>query len=78
MKKFNVAVVGATGMVGGKFLEVLEERNLPVENYYLFATAKSAGKKINFAGKEHTVIELTSGRIERICAVVCESGRNRR
>ena len=30
MKKFNVAVVGATGMVGGKFLEVLEERKLPV------------------------------------------------
>ncbi|HCH92653.1 MAG TPA: hypothetical protein DE061_03095, partial [Clostridiales bacterium] len=30
MKKFNIAVVGATGMVGGKFLEVLEERNLPV------------------------------------------------
>ncbi|HBP52777.1 MAG TPA: aspartate-semialdehyde dehydrogenase, partial [Clostridiales bacterium] len=59
MKKFNIAVVGATGMVGGKFLEVLEERNLPVENYYLFASAKSAGKKINFAGKEHTVIELT-------------------
>ncbi len=63
MKKFNIAVVGATGMVGGKFLEVLEERNLPVENYYLFASAKSAGKKINFAGKEHTVIELTSQNV---------------
>ena len=37
MKKYNVAVVGATGMVGRKFLQVLEERNLPVENYYLFA-----------------------------------------
>lgn len=66
MKKFNVAVVGATGMVGGKFLEVLEERNLPVENYYLFASAKSAGKKINFAGKEHTVIELTSENVSAL------------
>ena len=66
MKKFNVAVVGATGMVGGKFLEVLEERNLPVENYYLFASAKSAGKKINFAGKEHTVIELTSQNVSAL------------
>ncbi len=66
MKKFNVAVVGATGMVGGKFLEVLEERNLPVENYYLFASAKSAGKKINFAGKEHTVIELTSRNVSAL------------
>lgn len=66
MKKFNVAVVGATGMVGGKFLEVLEERNLPVENYYLFASSKSAGKKINFAGKEHTVIELTSENVSAL------------
>ena len=66
MKKFNVAVVGATGMVGGKFLEVLEERNLPVENYYLFASAKSAGKKINFAGKEHIVIELTSQNVSAL------------
>lgn len=58
MKKYNIAVVGATGMVGGKFLEVLAERNLPAENYYLFASAKSAGKKINFLGKEYQVIEL--------------------
>ncbi len=63
MKKFNVAVVGATGMVGGKFLEVLTERQLPVDNYYLFASAKSAGKKIDFMGKEHTVIELTKENI---------------
>lgn len=63
MKKFNVAVVGATGMVGGKFLEVLTERQLPVDNYYLFASAKSAGKKIDFMGKEHTIIELTKENV---------------
>lgn len=63
MKKFNVAVVGATGMVGGKFLEVLTERQLPVDNYYLFASAKSVGKKIDFMGKEHTVIELTKENV---------------
>lgn len=63
MKTFNVAVVGATGMVGGKFLEVLTERQLPVDNYYLFASAKSAGKKIDFMGKEHTVIELTKENV---------------
>ena len=66
MKKFNVAVVGATGMVGGKFLEVLEERKLPVENYYLFASAKSAGKKIDFCGKQYTVIELTKENVEHL------------
>lgn len=66
MKKFNVAVVGATGMVGGKFLEVLEERKLPVENYYLFASAKSADKKIDFCGKQYTVIELTKENVENL------------
>lgn len=58
MKKYNIAVVGATGMVGNKFLQVLSERNLPAENYYLFASAKSAGKTIDFMGKPHEIIEL--------------------
>ena len=61
--KFNIAVVGATGMVGNKFLEVLTERKLPVENYYLFASKKSAGKQIDFMGKKHTVIELTEDNV---------------
>jgi len=65
MKKYNLAVVGATGMVGRKFLEVLTERNLPVENYYLFASAKSAGSKVDFMGKEHTVIELSEENIAK-------------
>ncbi|PWM71404.1 MAG: aspartate-semialdehyde dehydrogenase [Bacillota bacterium] len=63
MKKFNVAVVGATGMVGTKFLKVLSERKLPVENYYLYASKKSAGKEIDFMGKKHTVIELKEENI---------------
>ena len=63
MKKINVAVVGATGLVGSKFLQVLTERKLPVENYYLYASAKSAGKEIDFMGKKHTVIELKEENI---------------
>lgn len=63
MKKYNVAVVGATGMVGRKFLQVLSERQLPVENYYLFASKKSAGKEIDFMGKKHVVIELKEENI---------------
>ena len=66
MKKFNIAVVGATGMVGNKFLEVLEERNLPVDNYYLFASSRSAGKQIDFVGKPHTVIELTPENVRSL------------
>lgn len=64
MRKYNIAVVGATGMVGNKFLEVLSERNLPVENYYLFASSKSAGKEIDFMGKKHTIIELNEQNIK--------------
>ncbi len=66
MRKINLAVVGATGMVGNKFLQVLTERKLPVENYYLFASAKSAGKVIDFMGKPHTVIELTEENVKKI------------
>ena len=63
MKRYNVAVVGATGMVGTKFLQVLSEKKLPVDNYYLFASAKSAGKKVKFLGKEYTIIELKEENI---------------
>ena len=65
MKKYNVAVVGATGMVGRKFLQVLTERQLPVENYYLFASAKSAGSVIDFMGKPHVVIELNPENVKK-------------
>jgi len=64
MKKYNVAVVGATGMVGRKFLQVLEERNLPVNEYFLFASARSAGSTIKFMGKDYTVLELTEDAFE--------------
>ena len=65
MKQFNVAVVGATGMVGRTFLQVLEEKNLPVQNYYFFASARSAGKKISFQGKEYEIEELTENSFDR-------------
>ena len=58
MKSYKLAVVGATGLVGRKALEVLEEYNLPISEYVLFASAKSAGSIINFNGKEYTVREL--------------------
>lgn len=73
MKKYNVAVVGATGMVGRTFLKVLEESNLPVENYYLFASARSAGTKITFMGKEHTIEELNENSFDRDIDIVLMS-----
>ena len=65
MKKYNIAVVGATGMVGRTFLKVLEEKNLPVENYYLFSSARSAGSTIKFMGKDYVVEELTETSFDR-------------
>lgn len=65
MKKFKIAVVGATGMVGRTFLKVLEEYKLPAESYTLFSSARSAGSKINFMGEEYTVEELTETSFDR-------------
>ena len=48
----NIAIVGATGNVGRKTLEVLEKKELSIDNLYLVASSKSAGKKIHFQGKE--------------------------
>jgi len=54
----NIAIVGATGNVGRKILEVLEKKRLPLDNLYLVASSKSAGKKIYFRGKDIEVSEL--------------------
>lgn len=59
MKEYKIAIVGATGLVGRTFLKVLEEKKLPVKEYVLFASKRSAGKKMSFMGKEYTVQELT-------------------
>lgn len=52
----KVAVVGATGLVGTRMLEVLAERNFPVTELYPVASARSAGRKVSFKGKEWTVM----------------------
>ena len=54
----KVAVVGATGMVGTVMLKVLEERNLPITELIPVASARSAGKKRTYKGKEYTVVTL--------------------
>ena len=57
-KKFNVAVVGATGAVGETMLSILQERNFPVENIYPLASSRSAGSNIRFNGKTVIVEDL--------------------
>ncbi|BEP28590.1 aspartate-semialdehyde dehydrogenase [Helicovermis profundi] len=65
MKKLNVAIVGATGMVGRTFLKVLDERNFPIENLYCFASKKSEGSIIKYRGKEIIVEELKEDSFDR-------------
>jgi aspartate-semialdehyde dehydrogenase len=54
----KVAVVGSTGLVGGEMLKVLTERNFPVTELIPVASERSAGKKIEFKGKEYTVVTM--------------------
>tara|TARA_Y100000294_G_scaffold94555_1_gene88002 strand:- start:3785 stop:4795 length:1011 start_codon:yes stop_codon:yes gene_type:complete len=54
----NIAIVGATGNVGRKLIEVLEKKNFPISELFLIASSKSVGKKISYSGKEHTVVDL--------------------
>ncbi|HSQ33726.1 MAG TPA: aspartate-semialdehyde dehydrogenase [Peptostreptococcaceae bacterium] len=65
MRRINVAIVGATGMVGRTFLKILEERDFPIDNLYLFSSKKSAGSNVNFKGKNYIVEELTETSFDR-------------
>ena len=56
----NIAIVGATGNVGRKTLEILEKKNFPITNLYLLASSKSIGKKISFRKKNYEINDLES------------------
>lgn len=58
VRKFNIAVIGATGLVGSTILKLLEERNFPIDNLFLFSSRRSAGNKLKFEEKEYIVEEL--------------------
>ena len=70
----NVAVVGATGAVGQEFLNVLAERNFPIKNLRLLASARSAGKKVEFKGQTYTIEELTKDSFKDIKIALFSAG----
>jgi aspartate-semialdehyde dehydrogenase len=74
MDKVNVAVVGATGLVGRKMMQVLEERKFPVQELRLLASARSAGVMLPFDGKSYQVEELTSGSFRGIDVALFSAG----
>jgi aspartate-semialdehyde dehydrogenase len=57
-KKYNVAIVGATGAVGKTMIRILEQRNFPVDQLYLLASERSAGETLSFNKKQYTVENL--------------------
>lgn len=59
-KKYDVAIVGATGVVGETLISILDQRNFPINNLYPLASANSAGKKVRCQGKSWTVQDLAS------------------
>lgn len=63
-KKYKLAIVGATGLVGRTALKILEEKNLPNFEYKLFCSKKSAGSVIKFFGKDYIVEELTKNSFD--------------
>lgn len=65
MKKYNLAVVGATGLVGGTIIEILEKRNFGINNIYFFSSKRSAGSKISFNNVDYLVEELNEESFER-------------
>ena len=74
MKKFNVAIVGATGVVGRTFIEVIEEYKLPINEIRLFASSKSKGMIFNILGRNIEVEELIEENIKNIDFALFSAG----
>ncbi len=74
MRKPVIGVLGATGVVGRHILEILEENNVVYEDIKFLASKKSAGKTIQFKGKDYTVIEATPDAFEGINIVLASAG----
>ena len=69
-KKFNIAVVGATGNVGREIITILEQKNFPVNNLYLLASSKSKGKIITFHEKKLIVEDLSDFDFSKVDIIV--------
>ncbi len=74
MRKPNIAVLGATGVVGQQILNILIENEVPYNEIKFLASAKSAGKEIEFKGKKHTIVEATPEAFEGVNIVLASAG----
>lgn len=74
MRKPNIAVLGATGVVGREILKILSEDKVPYNEIKFLASSKSAGKKTKFDGKDYTIIEATPEAFEGVNIVLASAG----
>ena len=74
MKKSNIAVLGATGVVGQEILKILEEKNFPFKNIRFLASAGSAGREIEFKGKTYIIEEAKPKAFENLDIVLASAG----
>lgn len=74
MKEFNVAILGATGAVGTRMIQQLEQSTIPVKSVKLLASSRSAGKVLKFRGEDHTVEETTPDSFNGIDLVLSSAG----
>ncbi len=72
--KPNIAVLGATGVVGREILSILEEKKFEFNSIKMLASSRSAGSKLDFMGKEYTVIEATPDAFDGVDIVLASAG----
>ena len=74
MKQLKVAVVGATGLVGTKMLQVLAERNFPVAEIIPVASERSVGKQVEYKGKQYKVVSMEDGILAKPDVAIFSAG----
>lgn len=73
-KKYNVAIVGATGAVGETLISILDQRDFPIENLYPLASKRSAGSKVSCQGKSWTVEDLETFDFSKVQIGIFSAG----
>ena len=73
-RKYNVAILGATGAVGTELLALLEQRNFPLDKLKILASERSAGKSISFAGENLIIEAVTDSSFDNVDIVLASAG----
>ncbi|MCJ7673896.1 MAG: aspartate-semialdehyde dehydrogenase, partial [Sedimentisphaerales bacterium] len=70
----NLAIAGVTGAVGQEFLKILDERDFPFDSLKVLASSRSAGKKIEFKGREYIIEEMTKNSFKGVDIALFSAG----